>query len=79
MNFKPSKRDVNLISEIEKALEDIVYGSVEIYVQDSKVTQIAVRKTVKTSLTIKHKQQNLSSPQNQVVSGEIKKNLGLDN
>lgn len=52
MAFPPKKDTVNLVREIERALEDVIYGSVEIYVQDSKVTQIAVRKTVKTNLTI---------------------------
>lgn len=52
MAFPQKKDTVSLIREIERALEDVIYGSVEIYVQDSKVTQIAVRKTVKTNLTI---------------------------
>lgn len=79
MSFKPNKRDINLVSEIEKALEDIVFGSVEIYVQDSKVTQIAVRKTVKTSLTIKQKQDLPSSQNDTVIQDKLKKNLALDN
>lgn len=42
----------SLISEIEKALSDIIYGSVELYVQDSKVTQITVRHIKKTSVEV---------------------------
>jgi hypothetical protein len=46
------KDKVSLISEIEKALSDIVYGSVELYVQDRKVTQITVRNIRKTSMEV---------------------------
>lgn len=37
-----------LMEEIKKVLKTVSYGSVEIYVQDSKVTQMTVRKIVKT-------------------------------
>lgn len=46
------KDKISLISEIEKALSDIIYGSVELYVQDRKVTQITVRNIRKTSMEV---------------------------
>lgn len=41
-----------LINEIQKALSDIIYGSVEVYVQNRKVTQITVRNIKKTSVEV---------------------------
>jgi hypothetical protein len=41
-----------LMDEIKKVLKSVSYGSVEIYVQDSKVTQMTVRKIVKTKYSI---------------------------
>ncbi len=43
---------VQLIKEIQDALEDIDYGSVEVYVQNKKITQITVRNIKKTDLQI---------------------------
>lgn len=45
-----SKRD--LIQQIENALNTVNFGSVEIIVQDKKVTQISVRSIQKTSIDI---------------------------
>jgi hypothetical protein len=50
VNKTQSKQD--LIREIEDALGAVAFGSVEIYVQDSKVTQITVRNIKKTSIDI---------------------------
>ncbi len=44
------KDKVAIISEIQKALDDIVFGSVELYVQNRKVTQITVRHIKKTNV-----------------------------
>ena len=41
-----------LFDEIKSALEDVIYGSVEIYVQDKKITQITVSKIKKKKQTI---------------------------
>ena len=41
-----------LFDEIKEALEKVIFGSVEIYVQDKKVTQITVRNIKKTSVSI---------------------------
>lgn len=44
-----------LISEIVHALKTVnTYGSIEIYVQNSVVTQITVRNIKKTSVSIHH-------------------------
>ncbi len=45
-----------LLTEITNALKNVSpYGSVEIYVQDSVVTQITVRNIKKTTQTVKAK------------------------
>lgn len=46
-----------LISEIKNALRSVKYGSVEIIVQDSTVTQITVRNIKKTSVGIHEEEQ----------------------
>lgn len=43
-----------LIKEIKEILEEIEYGSIEIYVQDKKVTQVSVRSIKKTSISIRN-------------------------
>lgn len=48
-----------LLDEITNALKNVSpYGSVEIYVQDSVVTQITVRNIKKTTQTVKAKTQS---------------------
>lgn len=47
-----AKFSITLLDEIEDALENITFGSVEIYVQDKKVTQITVRNIKKTSVAL---------------------------
>ena len=47
-----------LLSEIEEALDSITFGSIEIYVQDKKVTQITVRKIKKTKVALDEKSQD---------------------
>ena len=44
------KDKVAIISEIQKALDNMVFGSVELYVQNRKVTQITVRHIKKTNV-----------------------------
>jgi len=44
------KDKVAIINEIQKALGDIIFGSVELYVQNRKVTQITVRHIKKTNV-----------------------------
>ena len=45
-----------LFDEIKEALEKVIFGSVEIYVQDKKVTQITVRNIKKTSVSIEEEE-----------------------
>ena len=46
--------DKSLLKELEKALEKIDgYGSVELYIQENKVTQITARNIAKTSSPIR--------------------------
>lgn len=44
------------MEEIKKVLKSVSYGSVEIYVQNSKVTQMTVRKIVKTKYNIEEEE-----------------------
>lgn len=46
------KNSPALLEEIKKALQKVNYGSVEIYVQDKKVTQLTIRSIQKTSIAI---------------------------
>lgn len=55
------KNTAHLLSEIEKALDDVVYGSVEIYVQNRTITQISVRNIKKTNLDMSANQDKDSS------------------
>jgi len=41
-----------LLDEIKNVLKTLSFGSVEIYVQNSKVTQLTVRKILKTKYNI---------------------------
>lgn len=47
------KNKAAILSEIQKALDDMVFGSVELYVQNRKVTQITVRHIKKTNVETK--------------------------
>lgn len=52
-NMVQSQKDkVAIISEIQKALDDMIFGSVELYVQNRKVTQITVRHIKKTNVGV---------------------------
>lgn len=52
-----SKFSSTLLHEIEEALDSITFGSIEIYVQDNKITQITVRSIKKTSVLLKEEQE----------------------
>lgn len=63
-----------LMEEINKVLKTVSYGSVEIYVQDNKVTQLTVRKIVKTKY-------NINEDENIIPQETLKKTLaknGID-
>ena len=46
------KNSPALLEEIKNVLKSVSFGSIEIYVQNSKVTQLTVRKIVKTKYDI---------------------------
>lgn len=48
-----AKKTPQLLSEINEALDDIKWGSIEVFVQDDQVTQITVKKIKKTMRLIK--------------------------
>jgi len=65
------KDKVAIISEIQKALDDMVFGSVELYVQNRKVTQITVRHIKKTNVEMEKIPQTDSQ-------SEVNLKIGLD-
>lgn len=65
------KDKVAIISEIKKALDDMVFGSVELYVQNRKVTQITVRHIKKTNVEME------KIPQTDA-QNEINLKIGID-
>lgn len=52
MNYSKANLSDRLMNEIKEELEKIGYGSLEIYVQNNKVTQMTVRNIKKTNVTI---------------------------
>ena len=69
---------LQVINEVEKALDEILYGSVELFVQDGNVTQITVRRIQKTGVTLgNHSDQNISTGNNYPLksSGKLKANI----
>lgn len=66
------KDKVAIISEIQKALDDMIFGSVELYVQNRKVTQITVRHIKKTNVGTS---EPLSIERNQ---NEVNVKIGID-
>ncbi len=72
------KDKVAIISEIQKALDDMVFGSVELYVQNRKVTQITVRHIKKTNVGMEKTPQ--AGPQSEVNlnSDKVGVKIGID-
>ena len=68
-----TKFSSTLLSEIEDALDTITFGSIEIYVQDKKVTQITVRNIKKTSVTLKTEKDS----ETKIISPTLGKNNAL--
>lgn len=57
--YSTKKISSTLVSEIKKALKSVKeYGSVELYIQDNKVTQITVRTITKTQNSLKRDHRN---------------------
>lgn len=67
MSSTAKKTSAKLIDEIEQALKNVSYGSIELYVQDKVVTQITVRSIKKTSVSIQESIQPKAQPQKQAV------------
>ena len=72
------KDKVAIISEIQKALDDIVFGSVELYVQNRKVTQITVRHIKKTNVEMEKTPQDDSQSEVNLNSDKVGVKIGLD-
>lgn len=53
----------HLLDQIEQALGQVKFGSVEIIVQDKKVTQISVRSIQKTSIDLPQNPPEAVNPQ----------------
>jgi len=72
------KDKVAIISEIQKALDNMVFGSVELYVQNRKVTQITVRHIKKTNVETKGPKGFNAQDDVNVNSDKIGVKIGLD-
>lgn len=59
MRYSSNSLSSSLLTELKEALHTVNYGSIEIYVQDKKVTQITVRNIKKTSVTINKEKNNV--------------------
>ena len=49
-NYATKNASPLLVEEVVRSIQSVNYGSVEIYIQDGKVTQISVRQIKKTSI-----------------------------
>ena len=72
------KDKVAIISEIQKALDDMVFGSVELYVQNRKVTQITVRHIKKTNVETKEPKGISTQDEVNVSSDKVGVKIGID-
>lgn len=52
MDNTTTRIPTTILDELEKALQSVSYGSIEIFVQDKVITQITVRNIKKTSVGI---------------------------
>lgn len=52
MDYSTKRISSQLLEEIKAALQSVNFGSIEIYVTDSNVTQITTRTIKKTSTTL---------------------------
>ena len=77
MNY-PKKASIELINEVQKALDDIVFGSIELYVQNRKVTQITVRHIKKTNVETKEPKGISTQDEVNVSSDKVGVKIGID-
>ena len=47
-----------LLGEVEEDLEDLMFGSVELFVQDGEITQVTIRRIKKTGSSATHSKAN---------------------
>lgn len=59
-----------LLSEINEALDNLRWGSVEIYVQDDNITQTTIKNIKKTSVSIQEKVLEKSKNGNKVLTNK---------
>ncbi|OGH23477.1 MAG: hypothetical protein A2629_00320 [Candidatus Levybacteria bacterium RIFCSPHIGHO2_01_FULL_41_15] len=59
------KATAQLVDEINSALKDLMWGSVEIYVQDNVVTQITVKNIKKTRVSTRDESKRLENSKNE--------------
>ncbi len=52
----------HILSEIKLALENVKFGSIEIFVQNNVITQITVRNIHKTSVEIEREGERVEKP-----------------
>lgn len=74
------KNSSKLLGEIEKALEDVLYGSVQIFITDGEVSQITKTVIKKTSLKLNNNEKSNTFQNNSesVIQSKTKINLTLD-
>ena len=75
------KKNAQLIEEINDALTDLAWGSVEIYVQDNVVTQITVKNIKKTRVSPKNSKTLSENSKNksQVLTNKKEKYINVYN
>ena len=59
------KATAQLVDEINSAFKDLMWGSVEIYVQDNVVTQITVKNIKKTRVSTRDESKRLENSKNE--------------
>lgn len=55
-----------LLGEVEKDLEDLMFGSVELFVQDGEITQVTVRRIKKTGASASPSKTNFQKEETDV-------------
>jgi hypothetical protein len=62
IDYSTKRISSQLLEEIKSALQSVNFGSIEIYISDSNVTQITTRTIKKTSTSIEKKEYKKSDP-----------------
>ncbi len=72
MDYSTKRISSQLIKEITSALKSVHFGSIEIYISDSNVTQITTRTIKKTTTNM-----NKNIPKEKHSNGKTKKYVSL--